>query len=70
MNLHKHQSYVLKQHCQSLTIWSAIIRIITEGKSLVMKLGPGPNFLASDENMLVLAQFVVLNLLFTSLSLR
>ena len=41
MNLHKHQLYLLKQHSESFKIWSAIIRIKTEGKSLNMKLGPG-----------------------------
>jgi len=41
MNLHKHQLYLLKQHSESFKIWSAIIRISTEGKSLIMKLGPG-----------------------------
>jgi len=40
MNLHKHQLYLL-EHCvsESFKIWSAI-RINTEGKSLIMKLGP------------------------------
>ena len=42
MNLHKHQLYLLEQHRESFTSWSAIIRIDTEGKSLIMKLGPGP----------------------------
>ena len=37
----KHQLYLLEQHSESLKIWSAIIRINTEGKSLIMKLGPG-----------------------------
>ena len=40
MNLHKHQLYLLKQHSVSFKIWSAIIRINTERKSLIMKLGP------------------------------
>jgi len=40
MNLHKHQLYLL-EHSASFHIWSAIIRINTEGKSLIMKLGPG-----------------------------
>jgi len=39
MNLHKHQLYLLKQHSDSFKSWSAIIRINTEGKSLIMKLG-------------------------------
>jgi len=38
--LHKHQSYLLEQHSESFKIWSAVIRINTEGKSLIMKLGP------------------------------
>jgi len=37
MNLHKHQ---FEQHSESFKIWSAIIKINTEGKSLIMKLGP------------------------------
>jgi len=40
MNLHKHQLYSLEQHNESFKIWSAIIRINTEVKSLIMKLGP------------------------------
>ena len=41
MNLHKHQLYLLEQHSESFKIWSAIIRINTEVKSSIMKLGPG-----------------------------
>jgi len=41
MNLHKHQFYLLEQQSESFKIWSAIIRINTEGKSLIMKLGHG-----------------------------
>jgi len=41
MNLHTHQLYLLEQHSESFKIWLAIIRIYTEGKSLIMKLGPG-----------------------------
>ena len=40
MHLHKHQVYSLEQHSQS-EIWSAIIRINSEGKSLIMIIGPG-----------------------------
>ena len=40
MNLHKHQLYLLEQHSESFKSCSAIIRINTEGKSLIMKLGP------------------------------
>ena len=40
MNLHRHKSYLLEQHSESFKIWSANIRINTEGKSLIMKLGP------------------------------
>jgi len=43
MNQHKHQLYLLEKHSESFKIWSAIIRINTEGKSLIMKLGPNPN---------------------------
>jgi len=38
MNLHKHQLYLVKQHSESLEMLSAIIRINTEGRSLIMKL--------------------------------
>ena len=41
MNLHKHHLYLFEQNSESFKIWSAIIRINTEGKSLIMKLGPG-----------------------------
>jgi len=41
MNLHKNQLYLLEQHSESFKSWSTIIRINTEGKYLVMKLGPG-----------------------------
>jgi len=40
MNLHKHQLYLFEQHSESFNVWSAVIRINTEGKSLIMKLGP------------------------------
>ena len=40
MNLHTHQLYLLEQHSESFKILSAIIRINTEGKSLIMKVGP------------------------------
>jgi len=39
MNLHKHQLYLLEQHSESFEIWSANIRINTDGKSLIMRLG-------------------------------
>ena len=35
------QLYLFEQHSESFKIWSAIIRINTESKSLIMKLGPG-----------------------------
>jgi len=41
MNLHKYQLYLLEQHIESFKSWSAIIRINTESKSLIMKLSPG-----------------------------
>jgi len=41
MNLHKHQLYLLEQHSESFKVCSAIIRINTEGKYLIMKLGLG-----------------------------
>jgi len=40
MNLHIHQLYLLEQHNESFKSWSPIIRINTEGKSSIMKLGP------------------------------
>ena len=39
MNLHKQQLYLLEQSSESFKIWSAIIRINSEGKSSIMKLG-------------------------------
>jgi len=39
MNLLKHQLYLLEQHSQSFKIWS-------DGKSLIMKLGPEPLFVS------------------------
>ena len=36
MNLHKHQLYLFEQHSESFNIWLAILRINTEGKSLIM----------------------------------
>jgi len=36
MNLHKHQLYLFEQYTESFKSWSAIIRINTEGKSLIM----------------------------------
>ena len=41
MTLHKNQLYLLEKHSESFKIWSAIIRINTEGKSLIMKFRPG-----------------------------
>ena len=38
MHVHKHQLYLLEQHSESFKIWPAIVRINTEGKSLIMKL--------------------------------
>jgi len=40
VNLLKHQLYFLEQQSESFKIWSAIIRINTEGNSLIMKLDP------------------------------
>ena len=45
MNLHNYKWYLLEQHSESFKIWAAIIRINTEGKSLIVKLGPGLKFL-------------------------
>jgi len=39
---------VLEQHSESFKGWSAIIRINTEGKSLIMKLDPGDLFINSS----------------------
>jgi len=36
---------LLEQHSESYKSWSAIIRINTEGKLLIMKLGPETNFI-------------------------
>jgi len=40
MNLHQHQLYLFDHQSESIDIWSAIIRISTEGESLIMKVGP------------------------------
>jgi len=41
MHVRKYQLYLLEIHSKLFKSWSAIIRINTEGKSLIMKLGPG-----------------------------
>ena len=48
--MHKHQLYLLEQRSESFKIWSAIIRINTEGKSMIMKLGPVIDDTVYDEN--------------------
>jgi len=40
MYLNKHQLYLLEQCRESFKIWSVIISINTESKSVIMKLGP------------------------------
>ena len=40
MNLHKHQLYLLEQHSNSFNSWSAVIRIQSEGKHLIIKYSP------------------------------
>ena len=40
MNLHTYQLYLLEQRSETFKSLSAIIMIHTEGKSLIMKLGP------------------------------
>ena len=40
LNHHKPQLYLLEQYSESFGIWSAIIRINREGKSLIMKSSP------------------------------
>ena len=37
MILQKQELYLFEQHSESSKIWSAVIRINTEGKSLIMK---------------------------------
>ena len=51
MHVHKHQFYLLEQHSKAFTVWSAIIRINTEGKSLVMKLGPDIFFIVNQNEL-------------------
>ena len=41
MDLLKHQLYLLEPHSEPFKSWSVIIRIHTEGKTLIVKLGPG-----------------------------
>ena len=67
MNLHKHQLYLLEQHSESFKVWSAIIRINTEGKSLIMKFGPGTVTLLNDNQTVthilnVMFRFILLTL--------
>jgi len=50
MNLYKHQLYLLEQHSESFKSRSAIIRINTERKSLIMKLGPGQTIYSALNN--------------------
>ena len=40
LNVNKQKLYLLEQHSESFEIWLASISINTEGKSLIMKLGP------------------------------
>ena len=56
MNLRTHQLYLLKQHSESFKIWLAIIRINIEGKSLIMKLGPGVRLNKLASNLFILYQ--------------
>ena len=48
MNLYKHQLYLLEQHSESFKIWSAIIRIKAERKSLILKSSFGSTFIIMD----------------------
>ena len=41
MHLHKDQLYLLEQHSKSFEIWSAIIRINTEGYIVDYEIGLG-----------------------------
>ena len=41
MHVPKHQLYLLEQQSEPFKIWSALIRINTEGNSLITKLAPG-----------------------------
>ena len=43
MHVHKHKLYLLEQHSKSFDIWSAIMRINTKGKSLILKCWPWYN---------------------------
>ena len=40
MHVRKYRVYLLEKHNKLFKSWSAIIRINTDGKSLIMKLGP------------------------------
>ena len=42
---------MLEQHSESFKSWSAIIRINTEGKSLIMKLGPDIFFIVNQNEL-------------------
>jgi len=36
LNIQRYQWYLYEQHSESFTIWSALIRIKREGKSLIL----------------------------------
>ena len=46
----KHYLYLVEQHSVSFEMWSAIIRIYTEGKSLIKKLSPGCQKVSTSRN--------------------
>ena len=60
MNLHTHQLYLLEQHSESFKILSAIIRINTEGKSLIMKFGPDKKRMCGRSNQSCVGRFKLL----------
>jgi len=47
----RQQLYLLEQHSESFKRWSAIIRINTEGKSLVMKSSPDKPYIQMVYNI-------------------
>jgi len=39
VHLNNHELYLLEQHFESFKLWSAIIRINTDGNCFIMRLG-------------------------------
>ena len=60
MHIHNHQLYLLEQHNTSFKVKSEIIRINTEGKSLIMKSSPGYRFTKALTQIVKLRNYFLL----------